>query len=93
MIIRSNNDAGVAKQRLRYTAVAIPITASMTLTRAQLATFDTFVKDTLKYVLAFDWSNMLTDVGTVTYRFTKKPVYTRVGYDQVQVDMELEKMP
>ena len=93
MIIRSNNDAGVPKQRRRYTAVAVPITSTVTLTRAQFETFRTFVEQTLKYVLAFDWIDMLTDSGTVTYRLTKKPTYTRVGYDQVQVSMSLERMP
>lgn len=93
MIIRSQNDAGVPKQRLRYTAVAVPITSQIVLTRAQLAIFDDFVKNTLKYVLAFDWVNMLTDSGTVTYRFTKKPTYTRSGYDQITVGMALEKLP
>ena len=93
MIIRSDNDAGVAKQRLRYTAVAVPITASMVLTKAQLAIFDDFVKNTLKYVLAFNWNNMLTDTGSVEYRFTKKPTYTRSGYDQITVGMSLERMP
>lgn len=93
MIIRSDNDAGVAKQRLRYTAVAVPITATITLTRAQVATFQNFVKNTLKYVLPFDWTDMLTDSGVVTYRFTKKPQYTRTGFDQVQVTMNLERMP
>lgn len=93
MIIRSDNDAGVAKQRLRYTAVATPITSTITFTRAEYITFRDFVKDTLKYVLPFDWSDMLTDVGTVTYRFTKKPQASRVGFDQVQVTMNLERMP
>lgn len=93
MIIRSSNESGVAKQRLRYTAVATPITSSIVLTRAQLATFKTFVETTLKHVLPFDWVDMLTDSGTVTYRFTKKPTYTRSGYDQVTVGMNLERMP
>lgn len=93
MIIRSNNDAGVPKQRLRYTAVAVPVTANLMLTRAQFATFEAFVKDTLKYVLPFDWNNMLTDSGTVTYRLTKKPSYTRESFDEVGVSMSLERMP
>ena len=93
MIIRSQNDAGVAKQRRRYTAVAVPITSSIVLTRDQFTTFRTFLETTLQYVLAFDWVDMLTDSGTVQYRFTKKPTYSRVGYDQVRVDMSLERMP
>lgn len=93
MIIRSSNEAGVPKQRLRYTAVAVPVSAQITLTRSQFATFHTFVHDTLKYVLPFDWNDMLTDTGVRTYRFTKKPTYTRSGFDQVLVSMNLEKMP
>lgn len=93
MIIRSSNDAGVSKQRLRYTAVATPVTAQLLLTKAQLVIFKTFVEGTLHHVLPFDWTDMLTDTGTVTYRFTKKPTYTRDGYDSVIVGMNLERMP
>lgn len=93
MIIRSSNEAGVAKQRLRYTAVATPITAQLLLTRSQLAVFKDFVENTLNHVLPFDWVDMLTDVGTVTYRLTKKPTYTRSGYDQITVGLSLERMP
>ena len=93
MIIRSSNEAGIPKQRLRFTAVAVPISSQLMLTRAQFAIFETFVSGTLKYVLPFDWSDMLTDTGTRTYRFTKKPSYTRAGFDQVMVSMNLEKIP
>lgn len=92
-IVRSGSDAGIAKQRLRYTAVAVPVTCSITLSRSQLATFRTFVEDTLKYVMPFDWTDHLTDSGTVTFRFTKKPSYSRVSFDQVLVTMSLERMP
>lgn len=93
MIIRSSNDAGVAKQRLRYTAVATPITAQIVMTRDQVAIFRNFVENTLNHVLPFDWTDMLTDSGTVTYRFTKKPTYTRSGFDQITVGLNLERMP
>lgn len=93
MIIRSSNDAGVPKQRLRYTAVAVPITAQMMLTRAQFVIFEEFVVNTLQYVLPFDWVDMLTDTDVRTYRFTKKPTFTRSGYDQIMVGMNLEKLP
>lgn len=93
MIIRSNNDAGVPKQRLRYTAVAIPVTGQIVMTRAQFDDFRTFVKDTLKYVLPFDWVDMMTDSGTVTYRFTKKYTAARTGFDEVTVGVAMERMP
>lgn len=92
-IIRSSSDAGIAKQRPRYTAVAVPVPCTVTLTRAQVATFRTFVFGTLKIVHPFDWEDHITDSGTVTYRFTKRPTFTRVGYDQVLVGMTLERMP
>lgn len=92
-IIRSPNDAGIAKQRPRYTAVAVPVNSTITLTRAQVATFKTFVFGTLGIVTPFDWEDHITDTGTVTYRFTKRPTFTRVGYDQIQVGMSLERMP
>lgn len=93
MIIRSNNDAGVAKARLRYTAVAVPLSGTIMMTRAQYATFENFVRNTLKYVLAFDWQDMMTDSGPVTYRFVKRPRAARSGYDQVSVSIEMERLP
>lgn len=93
MIIRSSNDAGIPKQRLRYTAVATPITATLTLSKAQVAIFKTFVEDTLKYVLSFDWVDMLDDSTVRTYRFTKKPTFTRANFGQIQVGLNLERMP
>lgn len=93
MIIRSQNDAGVPKQRLRYTAVAVPITATMTLSQAQLPVFKAFIENELKHVLSFDWIDMLDDSTWRTYRFTKKPTYTRANYGQIVVGMNLELMP
>lgn len=93
MIVRSNNDAGVSKQRLRYTAVAVPLSGQFTLSRAQYAIFDAFVKTTLKYVLPFDTVDYMTDTGTKTYRFVKRPKASRASFDQVTVTFEMERMP
>lgn len=93
MIVRSSNDAGVSKQRLRYTAVAVPMAGQIVFTRAQYVVFEAFVRSTLKYVLPFDWTDMMTDSGTVTYRFTKKPSASRTGYDQITVNVSLERIP
>jgi hypothetical protein len=93
MIIRSDTDAGVAKQRLRYTAVATPVTATLTLSPAQIDIFKAFVRDELKYVLAFDWMDMLNDTDILTYRMTKKPTYTRVNFGQIQVGLSMELLP
>ena len=93
MIIRSSNEAGVPKQRLRYTAVAVPISSQIMMTRAQYVIFEDFVSNTLQYVLPFDWHDMLTDIGVRTYRLTKKPTATRAGFDQIMVGLNLEKMP
>jgi hypothetical protein len=93
MIIRSENDAGVAKQRLRYTAFAVPISASLTLSPQQIDTFRDFVANDLKYVLPFVWTDMLNDTDSVKYRFTKKPTYTRTNFGQITVGMSLERLP
>ena len=93
MIIRTPSDAGVAKQRLRYTAVAVPFTCHVEMTRAQYIVFNNFVKNTLKYVLPFNWNDMMTDQGVVTYRMTKKPIPTRTAYDTITVELNLERMP
>jgi hypothetical protein len=93
MFIRSNNDAGVPKQRLRYTAVAVPISAQLELNRTQLATFNTFVATTIKHVLPFTIANPFTDSGTLTVRLTKRPKRSRTGFDQVTVSLDFEIMP
>lgn len=93
MIIKSGNDAGVPKHRLRYTAVAVPLTCTVELTRDQYKVFDNFVRNVIRYVLPFDWNDMMTDEGVVTYRMTKKPVPTRVSYDVVSVSLTLERKP
>lgn len=93
MIIRSSNDSGIAKQRLRYTAVSVPITANLTLSRAQAAIFRDFLANEIKYVLSFDWNDMMTDDNVRTYRFTKRPAFSRAGFDQVTVALNMEMMP
>jgi len=94
-VVRTPMEAGVAKQRRRFTAVAVPFKCTLKLTKAQTATLDDFVVTTLQDVLPFDWVDFRTGL-TATYRFTgKRPTYS---YIQGQVDrwlatLELERMP
>lgn len=75
VVVRTSMDAGVPKARRRFTAAPRPISATLTLTRAQVATLDTFFVDTLKGgALTFDWTDHRTGDDAV-YRFVSKPQY------------------
>ena len=91
--IRTSTDAGVAKQRMRFTGIAVPISATIQMTRAQYTVFKEFCKDTIKYVLPFTWVDMFDDTTVVTCRLTKRPVAKRSGYDLVEVSINYEVLP
>lgn len=73
--LRTSMDAGLPKMRRRFTAAPRPISCSLVLTRAQVATLDTFFVDTLEAgTLTFDWTDHRTGDDAV-YRFVSKPQY------------------
>ena len=85
--IRTEMDAGPAKQRLRYTAVPKQFTGALVLTEAKRAILDSFFVDTLGYgTLRFYMSNPQT--GTLEeFRFTD--MYTATGNDGGLYDISL----
>lgn len=92
--IRSNQDAGVAKVRRRFTAVATPFNCSIKLTQAQYATLITFYETTLADVLPFDWTDFRTN-ATATYRFIQRPAgsFQKGSINRWLVTLQLEKLP
>jgi hypothetical protein len=72
-LLISQNDAGPANYRNRFTAITQDVKTSMVMSGAQLAIFDTFFKTTLIHgSLPFYWTHPKTD-ETVTIRFKSKP--------------------
>lgn len=77
-LLRSEMDAGKAKQRPRYVAAARPIEVTFALDAAQTDTLDDFFEITLNQALPFTYTHPRTQ-ATVTYRFKKPPEYVPDG--------------
>lgn len=99
VVVRTAMDAGLPKVRRRFTAAPRPISATLALTRAQVATLDTFFVDTLEGgALTFDWIDHRTGEDAV-YRFTTKPQYRPLAPRQAaateiwRATLELEIIP
>lgn len=90
--VRTGMDAGPRKVRRRYTKPVEDVRGSLELTDAQATILRDFVVVTLKDVLPFDWTNFISN-QTATYRFVGRPRFTRVGYDNVRADFQLELLP
>jgi hypothetical protein len=92
--VRSNTEAGVAKVRRRFTAVATPFNCNLKLTQAQYATLITFYETTLLDVLPFDWTDWRTGV-TASYRFVQRPggTFIQGSINRWLVNLQLEKLP
>ena len=93
--IRTNMDAGPAKQRNRFTAAVAPLQLTLDLTRAQVAILDSFHKDTLKRgALAFDWIHPRTQ-AVVSFRFINdRPlVFKPVSQQDWRAEVALEILP
>ena len=97
--IRSQVDAGPAKQRARYTAVAKDFDAILVLTGAELAIFDNFYETMLgQGAASFTWVDPVTDTAA-TLRFRAEPEDSLVAaHDDpdkrlYNVTMPLELMP
>lgn len=89
-VLRTQMDAGPAKLRRRSTSAVRPMSVTLFLTKAQVATFDTFYVTTLSSGAAlFNMYHPRTHV-TGEYRIVNQPMYTPMdeGYS-VRVDLEL----
>ncbi|WP_130617991.1 hypothetical protein [Dyella amyloliquefaciens] len=92
--IRSSTDAGVAKVRRRYTAVAEPFTCTMKMNSAQWNTLQSFFRDVLQDALPFDWVDWVTG-DVATYRFLQRPgrAFVKGSVDRWLVTLQLEMVP
>lgn len=80
-IRKSPMDTGAIKRRPRSTFVPETFTGAILVDATQYATLDAFVKTTLGFTGAFDWTDWRTDT-TKTYAFLTLPTYTHeaAGY-------------
>jgi len=91
--IKSEMDAGPAKVRRRFTAGVSPVSGTMIMTAAQLATFDTFYNDTLLGgSLRFSWTTPPAHTVACEMRFKEVPNWTKVE-DEYEVSLSLEVLP
>ena len=94
--LRTEMDAGPAKQRRRYTAGPRPVNASILVdSKAKLDIFDAFYVTTLQNgVLAFDWQDR--NGATKTFRFIAGKdacKYEPVAPQVWAIRMKLEVLP
>lgn len=93
-VVRSPMDAGPQKVRRRFTAGVRPFTFTWLLTKAQVATLDTFYNSTLSGgSLTFDGLNHPRTGTATTWRFTMPPTYTYLGPDAWKAITPLEVLP
>jgi len=91
--IRTQMDAGPAKQRRRFTAAPRPVTGSITVDADGWDDFVEFYETTLEGgSLSFDWVKPGT-ATPATFRFTAPPSRTAFGGDIYIVSMQLEILP
>ncbi len=92
-LLRTTMDAGPAKQRRRFTAVARPFQVTIELTRDQVAIFDDFFTTTLAGgSLAFDWTHPRTGAA-VEFRFTEEPDLRHHVGNLWRAPLKLEILP
>jgi hypothetical protein len=94
VLLRTGMDFGPAQVRRRGTAGPRPVTGSIIVTAAQLATFKTFFNATLLGgALRFSWVDPVDGVTAVEMRFTKAPSWQAVSEALFDISLELEILP
>ena len=92
--IKSEMDVGPAKVRRRFTAGVEPVSGTMILTAAQLATLDTFYNTTLLGgSLRFAWTVPPAHSVACEMRFTEPPTWTAIEPGKYEVSLALEILP
>lgn len=91
-IIRTEMDAGPAKQRQRYTAVPKTFTGTITVKKADMETLDSFFANTLGYgTLRFTMADPQS--GTACeFRFTDSPAETGNDGGLFDISLPLERL-
>lgn len=92
--IRTPMESGPPKVRQRVTAGVRPFTMSWLLTKAQVATLDTFYVTTLKGgSLSFDGLAHPRTQAAAVFRFVDQPTYSYLGPDVWRVHCKMEVLP
>ena len=93
-VLRSSMDAGPAKVRRRFTAVARPIDVTIELTRAEVQVFLDWFDGTLAAgALDFDWVHPRTRTAA-EFRFRETDVQFRHAVGELwRADLKLEILP
>lgn len=92
-ILRTGMDSGPAKLRRRFTAQVRETQMAFIMTRAQVATFDSFVENDLNAgALPFTFTDVRRQVA-VTLRLREPPSYQTLGPDVWRVTVPAEIMP
>ena len=94
-LIENQPDTGPSMTRRRSTAVMRPLSGSMMLTDAQIATFETFFYTTILFgSLPFTFPDPISG-ATLLVKFTKQslPAYAPQGGDNYQLSLTLMVLP
>jgi hypothetical protein len=97
-LVRTEMDQGPDKVRRRSTAGTRTFAAQAIMTKAQVATLDSFILDDLSGgALRFDWVHPRTQ-ASVSFRFVpideqRIVTYSALGGDVYRVQMQLEILP
>jgi hypothetical protein len=93
VLVRSSMDVGPAKVRRRTTAKVTNITGSISCTKTQVATLQTFYDTTLEGgALEFTWTHPRTGAST-DFRFVAPPSIGGLGPDLYTIGLSLEILP
>ena len=93
-VIRTSVDAGPEKRRPRFTAAVRPLSGSMIMTSTQLDTLMTFFDtDIGSGSLAFDFNAPRNQATTISVAFKRQPMWTNLGGDSYQVNLEMDIQP
>ena len=94
-VLRTDMTTGPAKMRRRFTAVPADVTVQIMLSEEEIATLESFVKETLGETGQFNWKKFHTGTAAV-YRFKEGWKSVKLKYsggDLWTVSMDLELMP
>lgn len=92
-VVRSQFDVGPAKTRRRATARGFDIKGTITITDAELATFETWFEDTiLDGSLEFDWTDPQTG-DPITLAFVEPYSHVSIGPNGTTLQLHFESQP
>ena len=92
-LVRSEVDQGIAKTRKRSSAAPAQINVNYLLTKSQVATLESFYKETTAFgLLRFDYTHPRTAV-VLNCRLKQPPAISAQNGSYFRVSLELEVLP